>query len=199
MSNVYFVWRRLIAVLLNKLKGDDSPMVAQTWLEAATYAQQTDAQAAVAHLRREGFTEQDISVIYTDAGHAVKAGMISGALWGGVFGALWGLLFPPVGLLVVAGPILGVFLSGAGLAAAGAVTVAALDGLITALVHLGMPREIATRLGERVHKGDALVIVHAANPDQAEKARAILAAHNPRTEDTPASEGVVSVSPTPVS
>ena len=173
-------------------------MVAQTWLEAATYAQPTDAQLVVADLRREGFAEQDISVIYTDTGHTVRAGMISGAVWGGVLGALWGLLFPPIGLLVVAGPILGVFLSGAGLAAAGAVTVAALDGLITALIHLGMPREIATRMGERVHKGDALVIVHATNPDLAEKARAILMAHNPRAEGTPASESVVSVSPTPV-
>jgi uncharacterized membrane protein len=171
-------------------------MVAQTWLEAATYPQATEAQAAVADLRREGFTEQDISVIYTDAGHTVRAGMINGAVWGGVLGALWGLLFPPVGLLVVAGPILGIFLSGAGLAAAGAVTVAALDGLITALIHLGMPREIATRMGERVHKGDALVIVHANNPDQAERARTILEAHHPRTEDTPESTGVVSVSPT---
>ena len=173
-------------------------MVAQTWLEAATYAQQDDAQAAVADLRREGFTEQDISVIYTDAGHTVRAGMINGAVWGGVLGALWGLLFPPIGLLVVAGPILGVFLSGAGLAAAGAVTVAALDGLIAALIHLGMPREIATSLGERVHKGDTLVIVHATNPDMAEKARAILVAHHPRMDGTPESDGVVSVSPAAV-
>lgn len=169
-------------------------MVAQTWLEAATFPQPRDAQDAVAELRREGFSEQDISVIYTDAGHTIKAGMITGAVWGGVLGALWGLLFPPVGLLVVAGPILGAFLSGAGLAAAGAVTVAALDGLIAALIHLGMPQEVATNLGERVQKGDTLVIVHAANPDQAEKARAILAAHHPRMEGTPESKGVVSVS-----
>src|ERR1700730_1879299 len=173
-------------------------MVAQTWLEGATYAQPADAQAAVAELRRQGFTEQDISVIYTDTGHTVRAGMINGAVWGGVLGALWGLLFAPLALLVVAAPILGVFLSRAGLAAAGAVTVAALDGLISALIHLGMPREIATRLGERVHKGDALGIVHATNPDLAEEARAILMPHNPRAEGTPASESVVSVSPTPV-
>jgi len=171
-------------------------MVVQTWLEAATYPQAADAQAAVAELRREGFEEQDISVLYTDAGHTIRAGMVNGALWGGVLGALWGLLFPPIGLLVVAGPILGVFISGVGLAAAGAVTVAALDGLITALVHLGMPREMATRLGERVHKGDALVIVHAASQDQAERARAILAAHHPRGEGAQVPAGVVSVSPT---
>ena len=170
-------------------------MVAQTWLEAATYANATDAQAAVRELRQAGFDEQSISVIYTDAGHTIRAGMISGALWGGVLGAFVGLLFPPVGLLVTAGPILGVFLSGVGLGAAGAVTVAALDGLITALIHLGMPREIATRLGERVHKGDALVIAHAANAEMAEQARAILAAHHPRSEGAQEEEGVVSVSP----
>src|SRR5947209_11378202 len=170
-------------------------MVAQTWLEAATYPDETDAQAAVAELRREGFREQDISVIYTDAGHTVEAGMINGAIWGGVLGALVGLLFPPVGLLVTAGPILGVFLSGVGLGAVGAVTVAALDGLIAALIHLGMPREIATRMGERVHKGDTLVIVHATSPDRAERARAILAAHNPRVEVPQEPQGVVSVPP----
>ena len=171
-------------------------MVAQTWLVAATYPQAADAQAAVAELRREGFQEPDISVLYTDAGHTIRAGMINGALWGGVLGALWGLLFPPIGLLVAAGPILGEFISGVGLAAAGAVTVAALDGLIAALIHLGMPQEVATSLGERVHKGDTLVIVHARNPEQAERARAILAAHRPRVETVPQSQGIVSVAPT---
>ena len=109
------------------LKGDDSDLVAQTWLEAASYPQATNAQDAVRELRRAGFAEQDISVLYTDAGHTIRAGMINGAVWGGVLGALWGLLFPPIGLLVVAGPILGEFISGIGIAAAGAVTVAALD------------------------------------------------------------------------
>jgi hypothetical protein len=85
-----------------------------------------------------------------------------------------GLALPPDWPAGYRGTDSGEFLSGMGLAAAGAVTVAALDGLISALLHLGMPREMATRLGERVHKGDMLVIVHAANPDLAEKARAIL-------------------------
>ena len=150
---------------------------------------------SLAELRREGFDESEISVLYTDAGHTIQAGMIAGALWGGVPGALVGLLFPPAGLLVAAGPILGVFLSGVGLAATGAVTVAALDGLIAALIHLGMPREIATSLGERVRKADALVMVHADSPERAELARAILAAHHPRIAGYQESKGVVSVSP----
>jgi len=54
---------------------------------------------------------------------------------------------------------------------------------------------MATRLGERVHKGDTLVIVHA-TPDRAERARVILAAHHPRVEGAPVSAGVVSVAPT---
>jgi hypothetical protein len=178
------------------LKGDDPLMVAQTWLEAATYPDPAEAQAAVAELHQEGLGEQEISVIYTDAEHTVEAGMKSGAIWGGVLGALVGLLFPPAGLLMVAGPILGVFLSGVGLAAAGAVTVAALDGLIAALVYLGIPREIATNLGERVQKGDTLVIVHAPDQERAARVRAILAAHQPRAEADPASQGVVSVPPT---
>ena len=40
------------------LKGEDSDMVAQTWLEAATYENATDAQAAVRELRQAGFDEQ---------------------------------------------------------------------------------------------------------------------------------------------
>src|SRR5258708_12930438 len=97
-------------------------MVAQTWLEAATYPQAADAQAAVAELKREGFDERDISVLYTDTGHTIQAGLINGAVWGGVLGALGGLLFPPAGLLGTAGPILWVFPPGVGLAPPRAVT-----------------------------------------------------------------------------
>jgi predicted N-acetyltransferase YhbS len=58
--------------LSRALKGGDPLMVAQIWLEAAAYPNPKDAQAAVAALRREGFEEQEISVIYTDAGDIVN-------------------------------------------------------------------------------------------------------------------------------
>src|SRR5947208_3800246 len=149
-------------------------MVTQTWLEAAAFPNAPDAQTAVNELRSNGFDEQSISILYTDAGHTIKAGAINGAIWGGVVGALFGFLFPPVGLLIAAGPIVGILASGASLAAAGALTVGSLSALVAALVQLGLPREMATSLGEHVHKGDALVIVHAVNEEQAALARNIL-------------------------
>lgn len=168
-------------------------MVTQTWLEAASYPNQADARAAVDELKSNGFDESLISVVYTDAGHNVKAGLISGAIWGGVLGALFGFLFPPIGLLIAAGPIVGILASGATLAAAGALTVGSMSALIAALIQLGMPEEMATSLGEHVHKGDALVVVHALNEEQAALARKILAAHNPRPGVGQVSNGVVSV------
>ena len=170
-------------------------MVTQTWLEAAAYPNQADAQAAVEELKSKGFDENLISIVYTDAGHTIRAGLLSGAIWGGVLGALFGFLFPPAGLLVAAGPIVGVLASGAALGAAGALTVGSLSALIAALIQLGMPREIANSLGEHVHKGDTLVIVHARNEEAAALARRILAAHNPRPAPGEAFGGVVSVAP----
>ena len=170
-------------------------MVTQTWLEAAAYPNPADAQAAVDELKSNGFDESLISIVYTDAGHNIKAGLISGAIWGGVLGALFGFLFPPVGLLIAAGPIVGILASGASLVAAGALTVGSFGALVAALVQLGMPQEMATNLGEHVHKGDALVIAHAVNEEQAALARRILAAHNPRPGVGQVPGGVVSVRP----
>jgi hypothetical protein len=170
-------------------------MVTQTWIEAAAFPNSPDAQAAVNELRSNGFDEQSISILYTDAGHTIKAGAINGAIWGGVLGALFGFLFPPAGLLIAAGPIVGILASGATLAAAGALTVGSLGALVAALVQLGMPEEIATDLVEHMHKGDALVIVHAPNEEAAALARSILAAHHPRPGVGRQSGGVVSVTP----
>jgi len=170
-------------------------MVAETRLIAAAFPNTRDAQEAVMNLRLHGFPEQDISVLYTDAGHTIRAGLLSGAVWGGVLGALFGLLFPPVGLLIAAGPIAGVLASAAALGAAGALTVGALDGIIAGLIQLGLPREMATSLGERVHKGDTLVIVHARSESSAAMAHQILENHNPRTEIAPESAGIINVAP----
>jgi hypothetical protein len=171
-------------------------MVAESHLIAAAFPAAADAQAAVNELRLSGFEESAISVLYTDAGHIIKAGIVDGAVWGGVLGGLVGLLFPPVGLLIAAGPIVGALTSGVSLAAVGAVTVAAVEGVISGLVSLGMPKDIATRFGEHVHKGDVLVIAHAGSDNLAGKAHATLEAHHPRSEGAPETSGVVSVGST---
>jgi hypothetical protein len=169
-------------------------MVAETRLVAAAYPIHADAQAVVKELRDEGLGESDISVVYTDAGHQIGAGLLSGAVWGGVMGAFLGLLFPPVGLLVMAGPIVGELASGAGLAAFGAITVGAFQGVIAALVHVGMPHDMATKLGEHIQKGDALVIVHAPNGNVSTKAQEIMQAHHPRPDASPMTGGIMSTS-----
>jgi len=162
-------------------------------LVTASFPKTEDAQAAVAELKDRGFDEADISVVYTDTGHAARAGLLTGAVWGGVLGALFGMLFPPLGLIVAAGPIAGVLASGAVVGAAGALTVGALDALIAALIQIGLPKELATGLGERIHKGDTVVIAHAASEEMAQLAAQILSAHNPRLEVSPDTQGVVSV------
>lgn len=172
-------------------------MVAETHIRiiAAAFPQARDAQAAVLELQRGGFSEHDLSVLYTDAGHTIRAGLLNGAIWGGVLGAFFGLLFPPVGLLIAAGPIAGVLASGAAVGAAGALTVGALDGIISGLVQLGLPREAATGLGQHVHKGDTLVIVHATTEEAAGQAQRVLEAHHPRAEAAPEAGGIVAATP----
>jgi hypothetical protein len=166
---------------------------AEIRLVTAAFPRAEDAQAAVADLKNGGFDESEISVVYTDTGHAAKAGLLTGAVWGGVLGALFGILFPPLGLIIAAGPIAGVLASGAVVGAAGALTVGALDALIAALVQIGLPKELATGLGERIHKGDTVVIVHSTSEERARTAAEVLAAHSPRLDVAPNTQGVVSV------
>lgn len=157
-------------------------MTTQSNLVAAAFEHPRDAEAAVSELGQAGFDKSQISLMYTDRSHTIKQGLIGGAVFGGVIGGLVGLLFPPAGALVAAGPVLGAIasaLSGAGeLAIAGA----ALNALTSGLIQLGMPREIAGRFGEHVHKGDTLLVVHATQ-DEAERARQILERHGPRTAE----------------
>jgi hypothetical protein len=168
-------------------------MVSTTQLVAAAYPEKDHAKQAADQLRQAGFSEESVSVLYTDTGSNVKAGAIDGAIWGGVFGGLFGLLFPPLGLIVAAGPLLGILGAGAAGAALGAVVVSGLEAVISALVSAGMPEETATTFGQMVHKGDALLIVHAENPDQVNQAKQILGQYNPRVEEAPDPSGVVTV------
>ena len=170
-------------------------MVSESMLVAAAFPQPEDAEAAVKELGQAGFGEGDISLMYTDPRRVTEQGLVQGAIFGGVVGGLVGLLFPPVGIIVAAGPILGSLASALTSAGTVAVAGAALYGLTNALVAIGMPKEMADRFGGHVHKGDALVVVHTAR-DDAERARALLEQHQPRAEEAGAAAGGALAMPT---
>lgn len=50
-------------------------MVTETRILAAAFPQAADAQAAVKDLTQHGFSEHDSSVLYTDTGHTMAAGL----------------------------------------------------------------------------------------------------------------------------
>jgi hypothetical protein len=157
-------------------------MTTESMLVAAAYEKPEDAEAAVRDLGAAGFGQGDISLLYTDKGHLAKEGLVQGAVFGGVVGGLVGLLFPPAGIVVAAGPILGSLASAIVGAGTVAVAGAALYALTNTLIQIGMPKEMADRFGGHVHKGDALVVVHT-KPEETAKAKQVLEAHHPRAED----------------
>ncbi len=169
-------------------------MVTESTLIVASYEQPADAEATVKELGAAGFASADISLLYTDKGHVAREGLIQGAAFGGMIGGLVGLFFPPAGIIVAAGPILGTLASGLAGAAGTAVTGGALFALTDTLVQIGMPKDVADRFGGHVHKGDTLLIVHAM-PNDAERARQILDAHHPRAAESGLATGAVTVAP----
>jgi hypothetical protein len=169
-------------------------MTSETILVAAAFEHPADAETAVKDLGSAGFGQGDISLMYTDKGHLVREGLVEGAAFGGLIGGLVGLLFPPVGIIVAAGPIVGSLASAIAGATSTAVAGAALLGLTNALIGIGMPREMATSFGAQVHKGDTLVVVHTTR-ERAEQVRSTLEAHKPRAETSDAAPSGAAVTP----
>jgi hypothetical protein len=107
---------------------------------------------------------------------AAPAAAIEGSSIGAALGGLAGLLIgfsaiaiPGIGALVVAGPLVA--------AVAGGVVGAAAGGLVDALVHLGVPREEASRHIEGLARGGAVVTVTIDDEEEEELALSILHAH----------------------
>jgi hypothetical protein len=158
-------------------------MVSESILVAAAFEKPDQAEAAVRELGAAGFSHGDVSLAYTDPGHVLKEGLLQGAVFGGLVGGMVGLLFPPIGIIVAAGPLLGVLASALSSAGTLAVAGAAIGTLASGLAELGMPKEMADRFGENIHKGDALVVVHT-TPEQADRAHRILETHAPRASES---------------
>ena len=144
------------------------------------YRTTSAAEAAVDHLVRSGFSEQDVSVLMSDvdatrdfahekntkAPEGTAVGATTGGVVGGTFGLLAGigaLAIPGIGPLIVAGPIVAAL---AGIGAGGAV-----GGLIGALVGLGIPEYEAIRYEGHVKEGGILLSVHCNTSEQINQAK----------------------------
>lgn len=144
------------------------------------------ASQIVAELRRRGFDDDAISVLYSDKGTTrdfahttcskAPEGAVAGAGTGGVLGAALGwfvgvgsLAVPGVGPFVAAGPILSA-LGGVGLG----VTI---GGIAGALVGYGIPEFEAKRYEGKVVGGGILVSVHVESRADRQRAYAVFARH----------------------
>src|SRR5438270_5777127 len=147
------------------------------------YPNRVEVETAVDALRREGFRNTDISVLFpenegtkdfaheknTKAPEGTATGAASGAVLGGGLGWLAGigaLAIPGVGPLIAAGPIVAAL---AGVGVGGAV-----GGVTGALIGMGIPEYEAKRYEGRVKEGGILLSVHSDNSDWTRKAKDIL-------------------------
>lgn len=148
------------------------------------FRDRSDAEAAINALKRNGFSENQLSVAMrdpdearrlgedtaTEAGDGATVGAVSGGLVGGTVGLLAGvgaIAIPGIGPAVAAGWLAST-LVGAGVGAAA-------GGIIGGLVGMGIPEEDARRFDAAFREGGILVAVEGAT--RATEAAAILQSH----------------------
>src|SRR4030095_8178913 len=148
------------------------------------FSTKEQVETAVAEMKRQGFRNADISVLFpynegtkdfalekgTKAPEGAAAGATSGAVIGGALGWLVGigvLAIPGLGPFIAAGPIMAL-LGGVGVGAT-------VGGLTGALVGMGIPEYLATRYEGRIRGGCILLSVHADDSQWIRKAKKILA------------------------
>src|SRR5580765_1878904 len=138
-------------------------------------ATQNQAEAIASRLHAEGFSTNDISVLFPDqrntkdfahkqstkAPEGAAVGASAGGLLGGTLGLLAGigaLAIPGLGPFIAAGPIMAAL---AGVGVGGAV-----GGVIGALVGMGIPEYEAKRYEGRIKDGGILLSAHCDTSDE---------------------------------
>ncbi len=128
----------------------------------AVFQERTQAEQAVAELKRAGFRDSDIGLISKenqgDAGRKTATGAATGAAAGAGVAALASLgmtfgVIPVIGPILAVGPLGAALLSAVGGAAAG--------GLVGALVGLGVSEDAAKYYQSEISAGRTLVTVKA--------------------------------------
>lgn len=137
------------------------------------FSTQQEAIKAIERLKRDGYADDEISVLAKDADDVQRIkdvtntevettdaseGAVGGAVAGGAIGGIGALL---VSLGVIAIPGVGPFLAAGPIAAAitGAVAGGAVGGIVGALVDMGLSKEEAEGYNEYIERGDILVMV----------------------------------------
>ncbi len=150
-------------------------------------------EAAVDHLKTNGFRNSDVSVLLpsnsatndfahekaTKAPEGAATGAASGAVLGGGLGWLIGvgaLAIPGIGPFVAAGPIVA--------AIAGAGVGGTVGGVTGALIGMGVPEYEAKRYESYVKDGGILLSVHVENSDYEKRAKEILEMSGAENIDT---------------
>jgi len=173
----------------DKHQATDKHQKARMVLVVGTYDKESKATRAVERLIEKDFQADRISLLHKSGGlgddmlglsysnteERMKVWGEHGALWG----ALWGLLagatgmfiFPGIGALMAAGPIveaLGGAIAGAALGGGAMAGAAAVTELASALHRIGIPETELAAIHTDIEKGRFIVILHCA-PKQADK------------------------------
>jgi hypothetical protein len=147
------------------------------------YADRAVAEEGMENLRRAGFRNADVSVLFPenpgtkDFGHekntkapeGATSGAVAGGITGGVLGWLTGigvLAIPGIAPFIAGGPVVAAL---AGIGALGT-----LGGIIGALVGWGFPEYEAKRWTGRIREGGVLLSAHCDNAAWVKKAKSVL-------------------------
>ncbi len=145
-------------------------------------ATEAEAQAITTSLSDNGFSKDEISVLFPDRSGTrdfaheqnTKApeGAVTGVGAGGVLGGAMGwvigigaLAIPGVGPFIAAGPIVALL--------AGAAVGATVGGITGALIGMGIPEIEAKRYEGKINAGNILISVHADSSDEVDTAKRI--------------------------
>jgi L-aminopeptidase/D-esterase-like protein len=162
---------------------------------------QTQAEAIVDRLKIQGFSNNDISVLFPDKSstrdfaHEQHTKAPEGATTGGAVGmgvgavlgwlaGIGSLAIPGVGPFIAAGPIMG--------ALSGAAVGGATGGIIGALVGLGIPEYEAKRYEGKVRSGNILISVHTDNAHERARVKEIFERANAEDISTTGEESIKS-------
>jgi len=142
----------------------------------SVYGNEAKAQRALERLIDKGFPMDMISVLgrvhasgddvlgiyHRNAGDRAEAWAKQGALWGFLAGAIGMFIFPGLGPVIAAGPIVEAIIGALGGAAVGGALMtgaAELTHLATAMHRMGIPKEMLERLHHAIEAGRYLLLL----------------------------------------